>query len=568
MKSKKLLAGILTALLISTSIFMGGCKNDSSPTNNDSAKLDKDQTINLVGVDFKTLDPAMASDTDTFTCYTHVYEGLVTEVMKNGKVTTELAGAESMKTNSDKTVYTFKLRDCKWSDGKKVTAGDYVFNWKRQADPRNGSDYMSFLSEIGVKGADELMTAAGKDEKDKYDELVNNLGVKAIDDSTFEVTLKQPVAYFESAIAFKGLVPGREDLYKKYGKAYGSDYKTMAYNGPFTISDYQKGGKIVYSKNDTYWNKKDIHITTCNALIIEEPQTITKMFEGKELDMCGATGDDLAKLKKEAEAKSCVYAPGMDVSAFYNYLNNKRPVMKNAKVRLALSLAFNRQQYLDVVFKRNVASWGAVPPGINVGNKDYRTEVKEPLKDVKDDAKKLMTEGLTELGITDPSTVTLTLLNAKQNTTRQASSEYIQKNIKDTFGINVKIVYTVDSPTYYDERSKGNFDICSGGWGSDYNDVNSFFACFISGSQNNNGKYNNPEYDKLVTEAAKELDNSKRIKLYKEAENLLIAKDAAIVPTYYADIHNFKQNYLKGMYIQKFGGRYDFTKAYVQGKSK
>lgn len=567
MKSKKILTVMLTAMLISSSIFLGGCKKDTVTTPTDTTgKLDADQTLNVVGVDFKTLDPALASDTDTFTTFTAVYEGLVREVMKDGKVTTELAGAESMKTNADKTVYTFKLRDCKWSDGKAVTAQDYVFAWKRQADPASASDYMTYLAEIGVKGADELLDAVAKDQKDKYAELVNNLGVKAIDDKTFEVTLKQPVAFFESAIAFKGLVPGREDLAKAQGDKYGSDYKTMAYNGPFIISDYQKGAKIVYKKNDTYWNKKEIHITTANAYIVEEPQTITKMFEDKELDMCGATGDDLAKLKAEATAKTCVYLPGMDVSSFYNYLNNQRPVMKNAKVRLALSLALNRQEYLDVVFKRNVPSWGAVPPGINVGNKDYRKEVAEPLKAVKDDPKKIMTEGLKELGITDPSTVTFTLLNAKANSTRQASSEYIQKTVKDEFGINVKIIYTVDSPTYYDERSKGNFDICSGGWGSDYNDVNSFFACFLSNSQNNNGKYNDPDYDKLVNAAAKESDTTKRLKDYKEAEELLIVKDAAIVPTYYADIHNFQQNYLKGMYLQKFGGRYDFTRAYISGK--
>lgn len=566
MKTKKVLAVMLTALMISSSIFLGGCKKEATTPDKATDKMDKDQTINLVGFDFKTLDPALASDTDTFTTLCHVDEGLVREVMKNGKVTTELAGASEMKVNSDRTVYTFKIRDSKWSDGKKVTAQDYVFNWKRQADPASASDYMTFLAEIGIKGADELLDAVNKDEKGKYAELVNNLGVKALDDNTLEVTLKQPTAFFESAIAFKGLVPGREDLAKAQGDKYGSDPKTMAYNGPYVISEYQKGAKIVYKKNESYWNKNAVKITTANAFIVEEPQTIVKMLEGKEIDMCLGTGDNLAKLKSEAEAGNFVLAHTMDVSSFYNYLNTQRPIMKNSKVRLALSLALNRQEYLDVVFKSNIASWGAVPPEIYCGTKDYRKEVAEPLKAVKEDPKKLMTEGLKEEGITDPSKVTFTLLNAKANTIRQASSEYLQKNIKDTFGINVKIVYTVDNPTYFAERTKGNFDICSGGWGADYNDVNSFFACFISNSQNNNGKYKSDAYDKLVTTAAGEKDSAKRVKLYKEAEELLIAKDAAIVPTYYQEYNYFKQNYVKDMYIQKFGGRYDFSRAYISGK--
>lgn len=563
MKSKRILATVVASLMITTILAGCGKKEEAAaPT----TKMDADQTINLMGYDFKTLDPALASDTETFTTLNAVNEGLVKETFKDGKVGTELAGASSITTNADKTVYTIKLRDTKWSDGKPVTAENYVFAWKRQADPASASDYMSFLAEIGVKGAAELMDAVDKNESAKFPELVNALGIKAIDATTLEITLKGPTAYFMSALAFKGLVPGREDIAKTQGEKYGSDYKTMVFNGPFVIAEYAKGSKIVFKKNDNYWNKAKVNITTANAIIVEEGQTITKMFEGKELDWATVSGDNLEKLKTEAKTGTFRYVPGMDVSAFYNYLNVTRPVLKNVKVREALSLAFNRQQYLDVVFKRDIPSWGAVPPAIAVGDKDYRKEVPEPLKTIKDDPKAMMTAGLKEEGITDPTTVTFTLLNSKQTSVRQASSEYIQKFVKDTFNINVKIVYTVDSPTYFAERTKGNFDICSGGWGADYNDVNSFFAVFLSNSANNNGKYKSAEYDKLVNAAAAEADTAKRLEGYKKAEQLLIVKDAAIMPTYYQDLSNFEQNYVKDLYIQKFGGKYDFSRAYISGK--
>lgn len=572
MTSRKILAAVLTGLFITSTFCLGGCaskETTTKPNNETKIKMDADQTINLVGYDFKTLDPALASDVETFTTLNAVYEGLVDEVMKDGKVTTELAGAKSITPNADNTVYTIKLRDdAKWSDGKAVTAQDYVFGWKRQADPAMAADYISYLNEIGIKGADELLAAIDKGQKDKYSELLNNLGVKALDDKTLEVTLQKPTAYFISALAFKGLAPGREDLAKAQGDKYGSDYKTMVYNGPYVISDYQKGSKVIYKKNDTYWNKKAVNISTANCFIITEPQTIAKMFEGKELDMVNFNidGDDIAKMKKEAESGTFAYESGMGVSSFYIYPNNKRPVLKNAKVRLAMSLAFNKQQFLDVVFKRNVPSWGMVPPGICAGDKDYRKEVPEPLKNIKEDPKELMKEGLKEEGITDPSKITFVLLNSKANSIRQASSEYVQKFLKDTFGINTKIVYSVDSPAYFADRTKGNFDICIGGWGSDYNDVNSFFACFLSNSSNNNGKYNNPEYDKLVTEASGEADSSKRLDMYKQAEELLLVKDAGVIPTYYEDENTFTQNYVKNLYIPKFSGRYDFTRAYISGK--
>lgn len=558
MKSKKILAAVLTCVMISTTLLFAGCKDDPTPTPSQD-KIDTDQTLNIVGYDYKTLDPALASDAETFTTFTQVYEGLVREVMKDGKVITELAGAEKITPNADKTVYTIKLRDTQWSDGKPVTAHDYEFSWKRQSDPKLAPDYLTFLDEIGVKGAGDFENSKTS---------ADTVGVKAIDDKTLEVTLKQPTAYFESALAFKGLVPGRKDLADAQGDKYGTDYKTMVYNGPFVISDYQKGSKIVYKKNEKYWNAKEVKLTTVNANIIEEPATITKMFENKELDMVGVgiAGDDLAKLKVKAEAKEFKYLPGVDTSSFYVYLNTQKGLLKNVKIREALSLAFNRQQYLDVVFKRNIVSNGIVPQGIMVGTKEYRKEVPEPLKAVKDDPKTLMKEGLAEEGITDPSKASLLLLNSKANAVRQASSEYIQKLYKDVFGIKVEIKYCVDSPTYFAERTAGNFDLCSGGWGADYNDVNSFFACFLSDSQNNNGKYNNPEYDRLVKEAVKESEAAKRVANYKKAEELLIVKDAALIPTYYQDIHNFQQNYLKGMYLPKFGGYYDFSRAYISGR--
>lgn len=578
MKSKKVLAVVLTAALLATTALTGcGNKETPAPTPNQASdKKDADQTLNVLGYDVKTLDPALASDMETSTTYLAVYEGLTREVMKDGKVTTELAGAEKIDTNADKTVYTFHLRkDAKWSDGQPVTAKDYVFSWKRLADPKNAADYMTFLDEIGVKGASELLDAVNKNQSDKFQSLLDNLGVKAVDDYTFEVTLKAPTAYFESAIAFKDLVPAREDIAKKLGDKYGSDFSTMVYNGPFVISDYQKSSKIVFKKNDKYWDAKNISLTTVNAPIVTEPATIVKMLQGKEIDLLttNIVGDDLATLKKAADAGDYTYQTGYDTSSFFLYVNvgktknfTPSPALKSQKVREALSLGLNRQEFLDVVYKRNFPSNGIVPNGIMVGSNDYRKDVPEPLKALKDDPKALMTAGLKEVGITDPNTVTLTLLLGKASATTKAIGDYLQKSYKDEFGINIKQVFNVDSPTYFKDRTDGKFDLCAGGWSADYNDVHSFFAVFLSDSGNNNGGYNNPEYDKLVKEAGMATDSAKREANYKQAEDLLIAKDASLIPTYYRDVNSFIHTYVKGLYVPKFGGYYDFTRAYISGK--
>lgn len=577
MKRRKLLT-VLVAAIVSVSVFATGCGKSggddktpgtNTPTtgeNNTEEKLAAEQTINIVGYDFKSLDPSVISDTETFTTLTNVYETLVRENIKDGVVVNEFAGAESLDVSADNTVYTYKLRkDAKWSDGQPVTAKDYVFSWKRIVDPRTAADYMTFLEEIGVKGATEVIAAADKGDA-AIDAALANLGVKAVDDYTLEVTLAQPTAYFESAVAFKCLSPQREDKFKELGKEYGNDPAKMVYNGPFTVSEYAKGSKIVYKKNPNYWNAKEVKLESAVGNIIDEPTTITKMFEGGELDVAGAALEDLARLKQKAEAGEYQYITGVDTSAFFNYFNVTRPVLKNAKIRLALSASVNRQQYLDVVFKRNIPSNGIVPQGMGVSGKEYRSAVEEPLKGVTSDVKALFAEGLKEEGITDASKVEITMLLSAATTRTKAIGEYFQKTFKDNFGINLKLNFSVDSQTYFKERQAGNFDIVPGGWGADYNDASSFFSVFLSNNPNNNGKYNNPEYDKLVADAAKETDADKRIELYKKAETLLVATDAAVIPTYYADINQFRQNYVKGFYLPKFGGYYDLSHTYILEK--
>lgn len=558
MKKRKLLSAIVAGMVLSATLALTGCSK--SGDDSQSSKIDSAQEINLVGYEYKTLDPSAASDTETFTTYTQVYEGLTREVTKDGKVTTELAGAEKIDKSADGTVYTIKLRDAKWSDGKTVTAKDYEFSWKRLCDPKVSEDYLMFLDEIGVKGAKEFAEGKGK---------ADNIGVKATDDKTLVVSLKQPTPFFENALAFKCLVPQREDKVKELGSQYGQDYAKMVYNGPFIVSEFAKGSKIVYKKNENYWDEKNVKLQAATANILEEPTTIAKMFDSKELDVADTkymTGDVLVNEKKRADSGEVDRISGVDASTYYLVFNTKTKALSNSKVRLAISEAFERQAFLDTVFKRNLPAMGIVPSRISVGDKEYRKAVDEPLKSVKDDPKKLFEEGLKEAGITDPSKVELNLLSAKASSLTQAQGQFIQNQIEKDFGIKVKITHAVDGPSYFNSRSKGEFDICLGGWGADYNDVNSFFGLFMTGNGNNNGKYSNPEYDKLVTDANKELDVDKRINLFKKAENILIAQDAAVAPIYYRDVNTFTQKYVKGFYVPLFGGYYDLKNAYIQGK--
>jgi len=550
---KKRIIVSLLVMAMTASLFAGcGKKVEEKPTD----KLDAKQEVNVVGYDFTSLDPCAVSDAESFTTLNNTMEGLMVEVSKDGKATNILAGASDMKISADGTVYTFTIRDSKWSDGVAVKASDYVFAWRRLCDPAVAADYMYFLDEIGVKNGLEI--AEGKAKPD-------TLGIKAIDDKTLEVTLAQPTPAFQAALSFKGLVPQREDVYKALGDQYGQDIAKMVYNGAFTVSEYQKGSKIVYKKNANYWDAANIKLTQANCFIINEPTTLVKMFETKELDMTGATGDDVKKLTDEAAKGTFKHVTGMEASVFYYTYNTKSPILKNAKVRRALSLGYDRQTQINAVWKRYVPAYGLVPSKITLGTDEYRNQVTEPLKDVKDDPKTLLAEGLTELGI-KAADVKLKMIFGPATSSSKAQGDFIQQQMQKNLGIKIELSYAVDGPAYFNARTKGQFDICAGGWGADYNDVASFFPLFTTKNGNNNGKYSSAKYDELVSAAGKEMDPAKRVVKYKEAEQLLLVEDAAVSPYFYKDVHSFQHNYLKGMYLPLFGGYYDLRGVYISGK--
>ena len=560
MKRKKVLSVLLSFMLVISVLLTGcGAKETDGGDKSNNGEIDADQTVNLVGYDFSSLDPCAVNDMESFTVMSNVYEGLFREVEKDGKPDVEKAVAEDVKISDDGLVYTFKLRDAKWSDDKPVTAHDYEYAWKRLVNPDTAADYGEFIN--CVKGVEAYREGKAK---------IEDVGIKAVDDKTFEVTLEQPTVYFEKMLAFGGLSPQRQDIVEKYGKEYGSSIDKTVYNGPFVVSEYAKGSKIVYAKNEKYWDAKNIKLQKAVGTVLEEPTTIVKMFETKELDMAGASGDDLVRLSKQAESGEFKHVQGALPSVFYYTFNHTNEYLKNPKIRLAISLAYDRQQQIDIIWKRNIPAFGMVPPVLTVGDDDYRQNIEEPLKKVmadNPDPKKLLAEGLQELGKDpDPSKIKLTLLQGKANSTRTAQAQYIQNQLKKNLGINIEIKYAVDGPSYFSDRQQGNFDICTGGWGADFNDALSFFSIFTSNNPNNEAKYKSAEYDNLIKKLSTETDQKKRLELFRETEELLLVKDAVISPYFYQDVNSFEQNYMKGMYIPAFSGYYILRDVYVQGK--
>lgn len=257
---------LFLVLLLAVTTFLAACggNNDTAKDKDGSAnKPDekKEQVLNLLETqEIPTLDPALATDEVSFIVLNNVMEGLY----RLGKDNKPVPGvAESYEVSQDGKVYTFKLRkDAKWSNGDPVTAHDFVFAWRRVLDPKTASEYAYIMYDI--KNAEEINQGKLP---------VDQLGVKALDDYTLQVELKNPVPYFVSLTVFSSFMPQNEKFVKSQGEKYGLEANTTLYNGPFVLSEWKHEQGWTYKKNPNYWDKDNVKLETINVKVVKDTAT-------------------------------------------------------------------------------------------------------------------------------------------------------------------------------------------------------------------------------------------------------------------------------------------------------
>lgn len=549
MKKKALL--LVTAAIMTATTLLAGC---AGKTDNKNAGP-KEQKLVLREGALRTMDSVLATDVVSFDVIQNTQETLL---VSNNNVP-EAGAAEKWEVSEDGLTWTFKLRDLNWSDGKPLTAKDFEFTWKRLLDPNTGAAYSFFL--FPVKNAEKYYAGQAKAE---------DLGIKATDDKTLVITLDRAVPYFEQIAAFPGLAPQREDIVTAQGSEYGTDPAKLVYSGPFVVEQWQKGAKVVLKKNAKYYNAANIKLETVELLQIEEIKTAYDQFKAGKLDASSATGEYLTKMTEEAKAGKYNLIEGVDPSSFYMVFNTEgkdNKALTNAKVRLAFSLALDREEYVESVYKRGLPAYGLIPNELLVGDTDFRKKVEEPLKAVASkysDPKALLIEGLKEAGLdADPAKHTFKYLPQASDAETKKNSEYFQNLWQTKLGVKVEIQPAADFSDYLTKVQSQQFDIAMSGWGADYNDPMTFIDLFGKDNGNNNGKYVNQKFEELLVKVQNETDNAKRLEMFAEMEKMLI-EDAAIAPLFYKDVKSFQQKHVKGLQLPKFGGTFQLRWAYVE----
>ena len=427
--------------------------------------------------------------------------------------------AEKWDVSDDGLTYTFHLRkDAKWSDGEPITAGDYEYSWKRLVNPETASPY-AFIGDC-LKNGQAI-------EQGKMD--VDELGVKAVDDTTLEVTLEHPTSYFLSLIGSSGqFAPLRKDVVEKNGKNFATTADKNVYSGPFKMTS-SEDNVWVFEKNENYWDKKDIKLDKCELNYVENTDTQLSMYESGDLDYVQVPAAYVADYKDKAKE----FANG---NVDFCYINSKsdNPVLGNKNFRLALNYALDRNEYNKLANADTYTAFnGLVFPGLQAKDSTYGksydlNSYSYPLDGNKEKATEYLNAAMKELGIAKASDITVEVVTTDADTSKSIV-ETLQELWQKTLGINIKIRQVTYSDIYGEVFPNHDYEIGYGGWGSDYDDPYSYLELFKSDSSYNYSQYENTEVDSLLKASQDESDTDKRMDELNQAEQLILA-DGAFVP--------------------------------------
>lgn len=427
--------------------------------------------------------------------------------------------AESWDESEDGLTYTFHLRkDAKWSDGEPITAADFEYSWKRLVNPETASPY-AFIGDC-LKNGQAI-------EQGKMD--VEELGVKAVDDTTLEVTLEHPTSYFLSLIGSSGqFAPLRQDIVEKYGTDFAATSEKNVYSGPFVMTS-SEDNVWTFAKNDNYWDKDSINLDKCELNYVENTDTQLSMYEAGDLDYVQVPTAYVSDYKDKAE----VFANG---NVDFCYINSKsdNPVLGNKNFRLALNYALNRNDYNKLANADTFTAFnGLVFPGLQAKGTTYGeaydlNSYSYPLDGDQDKATEYLNAAMQELGIANASDITVEVVTTDADSSKRIV-ETLQEQWQNALGINVKIRQVTYADIYGKVFPEHDYEIGYGGWGSDYDDPYSYLELFKSDSSYNYSQYENPEVDQLLIASQDEPDTDKRMDELNQAEQDILA-DGAFVP--------------------------------------
>ncbi|MCP8938581.1 peptide ABC transporter substrate-binding protein [Alsobacter sp. SYSU M60028] len=477
--------------------------------------------------DPETLDPQKTSTVVESDVLLDLYEGLVTY---DAKAQIVPGVAESWAVNDDGTVYTFKLRpNAKWSNGDPVKAQDFVFSFRRLMNPETGAKYANIL--YTLKNGEKVNKGQAK---------VEELGVKAIDDRTLEITLEAPAPYFVAQLAHQTGLPVHPGSVEKFGKDFVKP-ENMVSNGAFMLKSFTPNDKIVMVKNPNYRDAASVKIDQVNVISAEDRSAALRRFQAGELHTYNDVPTDQIKFIRETLKGQFRVAPYL--GTYYFAVNTQKAPFNDARVRQALSMVIDRDFLAEDIWGGTmIPAYSFVPPGIGNYGEPATVDWKDMSPIEREDKAKAL---LKEAGY-GPGGKKLTVEIRYNTSENHKNTSVALANMWKPFNIEVKLVNT-DLKTHYALlRDKGDYDIARAGWIADYSDPQNFL--FLAESDNkglNYASYANPEYDALMKKAAGTKDLQARAKILQQAEAVFL-RDQPYLPLLFYGSKNLVSDKVSG----------------------
>ena len=561
--TNKVFTCVVFALLAFSLVFVGCSKKEEvTVANNAQQTATKSFDLNVcVASEPQTIDPALNSAVDGAIMTQHFFEGLMKWAdsgkpvndkgnMNFAELVNGQASSYQKVVNDDGTVtYTFKIRpDAKWSDGKAVTANDFVYSWRRLADPNTAADYCYMIDM--VKGYAEVNSG----EADP-----STLAVSAPDASTFEVVLTYDCPYFLEICAFPAAFPVREDVVSAEPDTWTTSNGSKNYitNGPWKMAEWVHDSYIKMVPNEYHYDVANLGPDSSTFRLMADSNAMLAGFRSNDLQYINQVPVD--------ETPSLIASGELDIvdyiGTYYVSYQTQAEPFDDWRVRKAFTLTIDSKYIVEQITQSGqVPATGFVPAGVydaNPTGDDFRTVGGDyweaPLTDEIyqkncEEARQLLADAGYPNGEGFP--VVTYLYNTGD--AHKAVGEALQQMWQKALNVTVQL-QNQEWNAFLETRKNGDFQVARNGWIADYNDPISFLDMWLTGGGNNDGQYSNPEYDAAIKEAKSSADPAVRMAAMHRAEDIIMGEDWALGPIYfYTNSYMMKEN-IKGAFYTPLG---------------
>lgn len=544
MKMNKLLALILALVMVLS--FAACNKPAEEPTN---------ITVQI-GPNPETLDPALNSAVDGGNMLITLFETLLIVDEEGNCVPGQ---AESYTVSEDGLTWVLTMRDgLKWSDGTELNAKDFEYTFKRIVDPVVAAPYGETVLGM-VEGYDKVVKTGDTD----------NLNVKASEDGkTLTIVLSYPCSYFDKLLAFGTMSPVQQATVEANGDGWAVTPETYVCNGPYMISEWVPGERIVCKKNENYvggWDTEKIVTDQLTFLLLEDSAAAYAAYQsGEALMIKDVPTEEIPSLTK-VEDGGDFYVDTI-LGTYYVSMNTQRAPFDNVLVRKALNLAIDREYVANVIMQGTYSpAYNFVGPGIADidGNTffDNAVAANGGVPYISEDYEanlELAKQALADAGYPNGEGLPTITYSTNDAGYHVAVAEYLQQAFAE-IGVTMKID-KVEWASFTPQRRAGEYEIARNGWVNDYNDPSNLIELLYSTNGNNDGKYNSADFDAAI-DASRTADTAAHFQALHDAEKVMMEDYACIPLAYYNDFW-LQSPELQGSWHSPYGYWY-FQYAYV-----